>query len=360
MRIRFIVNGLGLGNSTRCHSVIQQLVAKGCEVSVATSGNGLWYFDDKVEISQLDKLESLNYESKDGKINIFKTIVSTPRLVSTIRRNSRQLTEILKNERPDAVVIDSEYGILPMKRLKIPVVALNNSDVVVHSRRKYSPLPISIRAQFYAVEMLDYMFHKILPNIVISPSLDMDLPSTGTKFKRVAVIVRKQYRATLSTARSKKVVIMLSGSVFGSRVIIKKKSYNFQLDIIGRDAPEGWQDTPGIRYHSKLLDNLKLLQDADLVVVNGGFSAVSEAVSLKKPMVVIPVPHHAEQWINGRTVEELGIGLVAEEADLENKMIEAYGRIDEFRDAYEKISPHPVGAETAAQIILDFVAERSG
>ena len=43
-RILFLVNGLGLGNSTRCHAVMQRLIEHGAEIQVVTSGNGLWYF----------------------------------------------------------------------------------------------------------------------------------------------------------------------------------------------------------------------------------------------------------------------------------------------------------------------------
>lgn len=40
--ILFAVNGLGMGNSTRCHVVIQRLAAD-AEVHVITSGNRLFF-----------------------------------------------------------------------------------------------------------------------------------------------------------------------------------------------------------------------------------------------------------------------------------------------------------------------------
>ena len=36
-RILFLINGLGLGNSTRCLAVIEKLIEKNYEVSVITS-----------------------------------------------------------------------------------------------------------------------------------------------------------------------------------------------------------------------------------------------------------------------------------------------------------------------------------
>ena len=46
-KILFLINGLGLGNSTRCSAIIERLILKKCEVSVITSGNGEWFFKNK-------------------------------------------------------------------------------------------------------------------------------------------------------------------------------------------------------------------------------------------------------------------------------------------------------------------------
>jgi hypothetical protein len=49
----FLVNGLGLGNSTRCHAVMQELAEGGCRLHVLTSGNGFNYFNDKPYLQSL-------------------------------------------------------------------------------------------------------------------------------------------------------------------------------------------------------------------------------------------------------------------------------------------------------------------
>ena len=101
---------------------------------------------------------------------------------------------------------------------------------------------------------------------------------------------------------------MLSGSRFGSPVMFNRTDWPFDIDVVGRPAAGDLDGPARIRFHGKLLDNKALVEKADLVVVNGGFSAVSESFSMRKPLVVIPVPNHAEQWINARTIEHLGSG----------------------------------------------------
>jgi UDP:flavonoid glycosyltransferase YjiC (YdhE family) len=76
---------------------------------------------------------------------------------------------------------------------------------------------------------------------------------------------------------------------------------------------------------------------------------------MAKPVVVIPVPNHAEQWCNGRMIEHLGVGMIGEEAFIERHVFDALDRLDVFRGAYEKAS-HPVdGAERAAEILLEHI-----
>ena len=116
---------------------------------------------------------------------------------------------------------------------------------------------------------------------------------------------------------------MLSGSVFGSPVTLRRRHAALHIEIIGRPPPDPALFAAGVTYHGKLRDSLSLLRQANLLVINGGFSAVSEALVLRKPMVVIPVPRHAEQWMNGRTIRHLGVGLIGSEDGPGRGMLEA-------------------------------------
>jgi UDP:flavonoid glycosyltransferase YjiC (YdhE family) len=358
-RALFLVNGLGLGNSTRCHAVIQKLKANGAEIEVVTSGNGEWYFRDRPEVSRIHTLSPLQYGKKDGKISILRTLGSVGEMLSILNHNKKVLKTALQSFRPDVVVSDSEYSIGLATKIGLPVVALNNSDVVFYSFRQFSDRPLSILPQFLAIECLDFLFHRIVPDKVISPTLDAGISGPGGKFIRVGPIVRDNYMPQPASAGPpKRVVIMLSGSVFGSPVRLKQASYPFIIDIIGRPKPEGWIDTAKIVYHGKIKDTRDLLAKADLVVINAGFSAVSEIFYSHKPMIVVPVPRHAEQWVNARTIVQLGVGMMAQEDEIETAMLEAAERIDEFRAAYQDFPEIPNGAVQAADVIRKVAATR--
>lgn len=359
-KILFVINGLGLGNSTRTHAIVERLVALGIEVHLASSGNGLWYFREVPEIRSLHEMSSFRYGSSGGRINILRTFRLLPEMWRSWRANQARLAMVLDQLRPDAVVTDSEYSYRPVKKRGIPLVALNNADVVLTSVRTYRPRPISILPQFLAVECLDYLFHALVPDLVISPSLDPTLSVPGRKFRRVGPIVRARFRcaATAPEGARHRVAVMLSGSTFGSELRFQRPTYPFTIDVIGREAPAGEAMPDGVVFHGKLRDSHALLANAEVLVVNGGFSAVSEAFCLRKPVVVIPVPGHAEQWVNAQAMERLGVGLMASEENFEEKMLEAYSRRRELLAAYEHF-PSQDGAAAGAQAVLDIARARS-
>ncbi len=357
VRALFLVNGLGLGNSTRCHSIVQRLRERGVEVAIITSGNGKWYFEGRADAGQIHEIDAFYYASHNGRISIPRTLMSVGDFWRIGRRNARTIETVLDTFKPHIVLLDSVYATAPMKRRGIPIVALNNADVVHVSYRRFSDKPRSIRMQFYAIEEMDYLFHRARVDMVLSPTLDTTLPEVGGNVKRIGPIVRRGYDSAPSAGPVRRVLVMLSGSRFGTPVALRDSKFPFQLDIVGRDAPKDVVLPPNVVFHGRLRDNAEIVRMADLILCNGGFSAVSEAFALRKPMVVLPIPNHAEQWVNGRTVEKLGVGFMAREDAIEDAMLAATARIDELRQAYARLPAMRDGAAEAAQLVMD-LAER--
>lgn len=355
MRALFLVNGLGLGNSTRCHAIIQRLIEDGANVEVITSGNGKWYFDGHRDTGRVHGIEAFYYASHNGRISIPRTLMAVGEFRRIAKRNARVVEQVLDTFRPDVTLTDSVYTTGPMKRRGIPIVALNNADVVHKSYRLFDKKPRSIAMQFYAIEEMDYMFHRARVDMVLSPCLDTTLPEVGGNVRRIGPIVRCGYDSHSNPGPVLRVLVMLSGSRFGTAVALKETNYPFHIDVVGREAPKDVHLPPNVVFHGRLKDNASIVRNADLMLVNGGFSAVSEAFALRKPMVVLPIPNHAEQWVNGRTVEKLGVGFMAQEDGIEVAMLDAIRRIGELRGAYDRLPPMRDGAREAVGFIKTLV-----
>jgi UDP:flavonoid glycosyltransferase YjiC (YdhE family) len=354
-RVLFLVNGLGLGNATRCHAIMQKLAEAGVGCSVATSGNGLWYFRQQPDVDEPVELESLHYGSSHGRISAVRTILSMPEYVTAIRSNARIIEALMNSLTPDAVVTDSIYVPRRGRMRRVPLLAVNNADVVRTLYRRYADRPKSIRLQFHAVEEFDFLYHRMVPDVSLSPRLDPPAEAPPAPYYRIGPIVRPACRPSLTNGSPKRILIMLSGSRFGSSVNLQRAPANCSVDIVGRAAPS--RHVPErCRYLGRVLNTPELAAEADMLVVNGGFSAVSEAFVMRKPLIVIPVPNHAEQWVNARTICELGVGTMACEEDLDEALTQGLARIDSFRAAYARLPDAPDGAEQAAGRILEAVA----
>ena len=358
MKVLFVINGLGLGNSTRCHAIIQRLKKYDIDVEIITSGNGLWYFGDKPEVSAIYEISPLAYGSKDGEISIARTFASVGGMFRVLRSNMRKLDDVLDRVQPAIVVTDSDYNFLPIRKRGIPIAALNNADVVWQSYFKFPDAPSSVRAQFYGVECLDCLFHRLIPDIVLSPSLDPAIAAGGGNIIRIGPIVREGIRVTGVSIPAKRTAVMLSGSVFGTPVRFERSDYPVHIDVIGREAPSGWTGSDRVTFHGKIKNTAPILEQADLAVVNGGFSAVSELFCMRKPTIVVPVPRHAEQWVNGRTIEHLGVGMMADQESYEEVLLSALEKVSDFNDAYERLPKIEDGADTAAKAIISHAQRR--
>lgn len=352
--ILFAVNGLGMGNSTRCHVVIQRL-AVSAEVHVITSGNGLFYLKDRPEIASLSATPPLAYAFSGDGVNAAGTLANVRKMRGVLREKKERLEALLDQLKPDLVVTDSEYVISPVLRRKIPLAGINNSDVVVSQFFSHKKLPPSIRSHFWMIEYSDYLLHRMKWKLAVSPSPFADRPRSDV-FKRIGLIVRDGARDTaLERAGTPaplpreidRIVVMLSGSAFASQ-INELQSLPWQVDVIGREGV----NAGNVSYHGKIRESLEFVRNAGALVINGGFSSVSEAITMMRPVYVIPVPNHAEQLINALMVKEIGAGDVESTGTIIQRLKEAHrlNRWDGIKD--ERMPVAFNGGDQAAELLL--------
>jgi len=346
-----------MGNSTRCHAVMEHLAEAGCEVHALTSGNGLTYLQNKECVKSLTPMDSFFYSGRHGGVSGWETLKSIRRLAAIGRMKRAQLEGLLDRVHPDVAIIDSEYAISPLRRRKIPIIGLNTSEIVVSEYLKSREAPPGTRSHFWMIEFSDYLFHKHMCDFVLSPH-----PLRGharhRKFRRIGLIARRSVLEHASTGKFngfpsprqlQRVVFMLSGSVHASNIQFEGREMPFQIDVVGRPG----ESRHNVTFHGRQMNNIALLAAADALVINGGYSAVSEAFVLRKPTFVVPVPGHAEQFVNARLVQELGLGFVASEGNVLDQLLKMHAEnrwigLRSMPDTFEI-----GGAQEAAKAILE-------
>src|SRR5206468_8138305 len=130
------------------------------QCSRADFGKRLDYFKGKKCIESLHSMESFFYSESGGRISGWATLKSAAVLAKMARTKRKALLELLDKVNPDVAVIDSEYVISSLRHRRIPIIAINNSEVVVTEFLKRRRQAKGVRSHFWLVEFFDYLFHR--------------------------------------------------------------------------------------------------------------------------------------------------------------------------------------------------------
>jgi uncharacterized protein (TIGR00661 family) len=111
--MRVLVSPLdwGLGHATRCIPIIKYLKEKGVDVVIASDGMQL-----KLLLEQFPGIEHVVLKGYNVKYSRFlpasmKVVLQVPKLLSAIKRENKELQNIIKSKNIDAVISDNRYGL---------------------------------------------------------------------------------------------------------------------------------------------------------------------------------------------------------------------------------------------------------
>ncbi len=60
----------------------------------------------------------------------------------------------------------------------------------------------------------------------------------------------------------------------------------------------------------------ELVKVCDIIVGRAGHGVITKSMFYRKPMVLIPIPDHTEQWNNAKTCVKLGFGVILEQRQI--------------------------------------------
>ena len=345
-RILFLVNGYGLGNSTRVHSIIQHIDQK-FKIDIFGYGNSVEYFKQVSQAQNIFQSFPLEYGLKKGKIDILKTAGKLFQNFKAIYKSREKLKEILQFQTYSLIVADSNFSTVFLKN-RPKLISINNADRIIKSA-------VKIKKRFYLaswlIEWADFIYNSIVPDTVISPFFEPLDSKTHkkAKFKHTALMVRKEFLNSQSASSPTRhhVLIVPSGASINTNLSLKHEKADYDISIIGEKITSLGE----IKKHGKVFNTSYLMKQATIVVVNGGLSSISEALAMAKPMIVIPVKGHLEQKINADWIQEHNLGLVSSWEQLKESILEMIKNYDSFKNRlieYKFIN----GAQQVADLIL--------
>ena len=310
MRVLYGVAGEGMGHATRSHVFLADLVREH-EVLVVASGRAHDYLAGQFPGVREILGFSLAYE--DNAVRRWETVVQNLRgAITGWPRQLRAFYDVARDFAPDVVVSDFESFVLTVaRREQVPAISVDNIMMLDRCRHDDGiigddTLDFELARQIARTKAAG-LTHAIVPTFFRPPLRRAHTTLVAPVLRAPVLAARAEKGAHLlvyqTAAGSESLVRALHDSGLPCRV------YGVRRDIT-TDVVDG-----RLTYRPFSEDGfLDDLRTARAVIAGGGFSLLSEAVYLHKPVLSIPVAGQFEQALNARYLERLGYGVYAPDA----------------------------------------------
>jgi uncharacterized protein (TIGR00661 family) len=333
MRVLYGVNGEGMGHATRSHVVIDHLLERH-DVRVVASGAALRHLS--AVLPRVDEIFGPTFAMGDGQIRRWQTVVQNVRLArSGIPETVRHWITLVDHWKPDVVISDFEplSGVYA-RWTRTPLVAVDNINMIDRCRHD---------KEIVGHEREDFMVARAVTNGMVPGAaryivLTFFRPPVA---RRGTTLVPPIVRPEIARAKAEygdHLVVYASGA---KRQIEALRSTGARCIIYGmRGGPDKPVVDGNLEFRPPSNEGfVEALRTARGVVAGGGFSLMSEAVYLGKPLLAVPLRGQFEQLMNGRYLARLGYGMCVERTS-KAALAEFIDRLPEFEHAlarYEQV-----------------------
>lgn len=327
MKILYGVQSDGMGHAMRSLVVAQYLQKQGHRVHIVTSGKAVWLFRKHGFLVQ--EVTGLSFYYRNNKVSYLMTgIKSVFNSPNVIAKCIVPLTKIIFKFKPDVIFTDFELftakaGLL----MDIPVISIDNISLLFLTKLPYSldTLTEYSIARFTAQGFIRWAQHYCVTTFFPAELRDPKKYTQRVTF--VPPIIRDEIIGAEVTT--------------GNHILVYQTTQTNQKLI---PALHGCPEETFIFYgcdrekqdknvfYKKFCTETFITDfaSAKAVITNGGFTLISEAIYLHKPIFCNPIEKHYEQFLNAEMVTKLGYG--ATTSNISSQTIEDFlGQISSYQ-----------------------------
>ena len=296
----YCICGEGMGHAIRSGVILDRIKEK-YDVHIFSSDRAYEYLNSKFD--NVHEIGGFNTVYINNKVNDFKTLANAlKRNPTNMKIGYEHLYKLARSLRPDVIVTDFEiYASMVSKLLNIPMISLDNIHMITQAKIHYPPNK--------RIEMLKAK--GVIKAYVVKPKFHI-LTSffyPPVRAKKHAVIyppVIREDILKLEPTNGDHIVVYQTSKESVKLVRKLKSLKNEKFIVYGFNVNK----TDGNLTYKEFNEDVFYddLASAKAVICNGGFTFISEAISLKKPIYSVPAIGNFEQALNGYYVERLGFG----------------------------------------------------
>ncbi len=354
MRVYVAPCGIGLGHITRCEPIANALASAGAEVVYSTYSEGLDYARRR-GLPTLPTVPIGFKVKKDGTVD-FKMTAATSGFSLGVRRFLRQLRAEIRNIKrfkPDVVLSDSRVSsLIAGKLMGVPVALILNQFRVEIVRKPSAKKITPVERLFFLIVNIFWLFFRTFLGGVWARSdlmLIPDFPAPYTisasnltipkryknKVKLIGPIVpdeptERPSKSALNgslffASRKPLIYAAISGpkterTVLADLLLDSLKRFPSEYEIVvSRGEPNGTSDpvrNGNLTVYDWIEDQYQLLKASSVVISRAGHGIIMKAIMLGKPMILVPIPDHTEQYGNAKRAFQLGLAEIVPQREL--------------------------------------------
>jgi len=319
------VQGEGRGHMTQALSLYDLLIEEGhtvCAVLLGSSGSRdiPKFFFDKIKCPII-KLQSPNFvtDKKNKSINVTRSVIHNFRKINTFRDSLKTIDKLMKEHQPDVVINFFDLLIGLYYRFYKPAAKM---ICIAHQYIYFHP-----EFEFPDGRWLDKEAIKFFTRLTAkgsSKNLALSFYKIHTNNDEVIVVpplLRKEI-FELETAHNDFYLVYLVNNGYFEEVLEWHKANPTTELHCFTDQPDKIHAThvfdKGKLFVHAINDTLflEMMSKAKGLASSAGFESVCEAMYLGKPVLMVPIHGHYEQFCNSRDAYKAGAGIFSDKFDL--------------------------------------------
>jgi len=332
--IFYAVGGEGMGHATRSEAVINKLLAKGHQIVIFSYERAFEYltetFSGRENILGIKEIAGVNFVYENNEFKLGKTVLKeSVKIEAFLLKNSFVIINSIVRFNPNLVITDFEpFSKVFSKLLKIPLICIDNINFAAKCAidKKY--------AKLFSNKFIEYVLDFDGDYNYITTVFDVPLKA---KYQQntslVGPVIRDYFYTNNKNEKDFILVYQTSKSNTALFQVLKQTNREYVIYGFNEDRKEG-----NLLFCKAGKEEFA----ADLIsckgiITNGGFSLISEAVTLNKPIYSIPVKNQNEQEMNGFYIEKEGWGVTSKEINM--KDLEKFlDNLERYKTNLEKVT----------------------
>ena len=327
-KILYALSGCNRGHTSRVLAIAEGLRARGHEVSFCGGGKALETLNGLGE--EVLPVPLLSHAMSGNRAMYGRTLWNAARHAIQHRGVVPALMRELERRAPDLLISDFEvFATRAAERLGLPILSFNHQQVVTETRYPVPwrfALEAAVTRWTIRVVAPRHALHTLVSSFYFPPLRD---PERTTL---IAPIIRAAVREARPERGSHYLVYFNQGAA--SRGLLKALADSGEpCRIYNVDAP------PGGNVHGKLTfcgyslpGFLEDLASCRAVIATAGYTLMSEALYLGKPLLVAPNAGIFEQTLNALYLEQEGVGRAVHARELTESDVRGFARnLEQFQ-----------------------------